>query len=84
MAKVPKYVRRKYLAKRDIQITLSPNPFGVFHLVKTDTIMTPDQLLQCVDRTSLLNKQQRLTAKTCIDKYGRKIEGKKTVDDEEK
>ena len=46
--------------------------------------MTPDQLLQCVDETSLLNKQQRLTAKTYIDNYGRKIEGKKTVDDEEK
>ena len=38
MAKVPKYVRRKYLPKRNIQIILSPNPFGVFHLVKTDCI----------------------------------------------
>jgi len=46
--------------------------------------MTPDQLLQCVDETSLINKQQRLTAKTYIDNYGRKIKGKKTVDDEEK
>ena len=34
-----KYVRRKYLPKRDIQIALSPNPFGVFHLVKTDSPM---------------------------------------------
>ena len=46
--------------------------------------MTPDQLLQCVDETSLLNEQQRLTAKTYIDNYGRTIEGEKTVVGEER
>ena len=39
--------------------------------------MTPDQLLQCVDETSLINKQQRLTAKTLLEKDRGKEDGRR-------